>query len=42
MDHLVVQWIRIHQPMQGTRVPSLVWEEPICRRAAKPLMHHGY
>ena len=25
---LVVQWFRIHLPMQGTRVPSLVWDDP--------------
>ena len=23
---LVVQWLRIHLPMQGMQVPSLVWE----------------
>ena len=23
---LVAQWIRIHLPMQGTWVPSLIWE----------------
>ena len=23
---LVVQWLRIHLPMQGTQVQSLVWE----------------
>ena len=27
---LVVQWVRIHLPMQGTLVRSLVWEDPIC------------
>ena len=25
---LVVQWIRLHLPMQGTRVQSLVQEDP--------------
>ena len=25
---LVVQWLRIHLPMQGTQVQSLVWEDP--------------
>ena len=27
---LVVQWIRIHLPVQGTQVRSLVWEHPTC------------
>ena len=27
---LVVEWIRIHLSMQGTRVQSLVWEDPTC------------
>ena len=38
---LVAQWLRIHLPMQGTRVRSLVWEDPTCRGATKP-MHHNY
>ena len=38
---LVVQWLRICLPMQGTRVQALVREDPICRRATKP-MHHNY
>ena len=25
---LVAQWLRIHLPMQGTRIQSLVWEDP--------------
>ena len=29
-DFLVVQWIRIHLPMQGTWVVSLMQEEPTC------------
>ena len=37
---LVVQWLRIHLPMQGTRVRSLVWEDPTCRGAAKPVRHN--
>ena len=37
----VVQWLRIHLPMQGTRVWSLVWEDPTCHRATKPV-HHNY
>ena len=38
---LVAQWLRIHLPMQGTRVRSQVWEDPTCRGATKPL-HHNY
>ena len=30
---LVVQWIRIRLPMQGTQVRSLVREDPTCRGA---------
>ena len=26
--------------MQGTRVSSLVWEDPTCSRATKPVRHH--
>ena len=37
---LVAQWLRIRLPMQGTRVWALVWEDPICRRAAKPARHN--
>ena len=36
---LVVQWLRIHLPMQGTRVQSLVQEDATCFWATKP-MHH--
>ena len=35
---LVVQWIRIHQPMQGTQVWSLVQGDFTCHGATK-LMH---
>ena len=38
---LVVQWLRILLPMQGTRVRVLVWEDPTCRGATKPV-HHNY
>ena len=31
------QWIGIHLPMQGTRVRSLIWEDPTCRGATKPV-----
>ena len=27
-------------PMQGTRVRALVWEDPTCRGAAKPVCHN--
>ena len=37
---LVVQWLRIHLPLQGTRVRALVWEDPTCHRAAKPMCHN--
>ena len=37
---LVVQWIRIRLPMQGTRVRALVREDPTCRRATKPVRHN--
>ena len=30
---LVVQWLRICLPMQGTRVRALAWEDLTCRRA---------
>ena len=32
----VAQWLRIRLPMQGTRVRSLVREDPTCRGATKP------
>ena len=34
---LVVQWLRIHLPMRGTWIPSLIWEDPPCRGATKPV-----
>ena len=37
---LVVQWLRIHLPMQGTRVRALVREDPTCRGATKPVCHN--
>ena len=37
---LVVQWLRIYQPMQATRVRSLVQEDTTCCRAVKPMHHH--
>ena len=38
---LVAQWLRIHLPMQGTRVQSLVRKDPTCCGATKPV-HHSY
>ena len=38
---LVVQWLRICLPMQGTMVRALVREDPTCCGATKP-MHHNY
>ena len=38
---LVVQWLGICLPMQGTRVPALVQEDPTCCRATMPV-HHNY
>ena len=32
---LVVQWLRIHPPVQETRVRYLVLEDPTCRGATK-------
>ena len=37
---LVVQWLKICLPMQGTWVQSLVWEDPTCHRAAKPVYNY--
>ena len=36
----MVQWLRIHLPLQGTQVQSLVQEDPTCRRATKPVRHN--
>ena len=36
----MVQWLRIHLPMQGMGVWSLVWEDPICCRTTKPMCHN--
>ena len=37
---LVVQWLGICLPMQGTQVPFLVWEDPTCRGTTKPTCHN--
>ena len=34
---VVAWWLRILLPMQGTQVPSLGQEDPMCHRAAKPV-----
>ena len=34
-------WWRIHLPRQEIWVQSLIWEDPTCRRATKPV-HHSY
>ena len=36
----VVQWLRIHLPMQGTRAWSLVQEGPTLGGASKPVSHN--
>ena len=36
---LVVKWLKILLPMQGTRVQSLVWEDSTCHGATKPVCH---
>ena len=37
---LVVQWLRIRLPMQGTQVRALDREDPTCCRATKPVCHN--
>ena len=36
---LVAQRYRICLPKQETWVPSLIWEDPTCCRATKPMCH---
>ena len=38
---LVAQWLTIRVPVQGTRVQSLVQEDPTCHGATNPV-HHNY
>ena len=38
---LVFQWLRIHLPMQGTQVQSLIQKDPTCLGATKPV-HRDY
>ena len=37
---LVVQWLGIRLPMQGTWVRALVREDPTCLEATKPMCHN--
>ena len=37
---LVAQWLRICLLMQGTRVRALVWEDPTCCGANRPVSHN--
>ena len=37
---LVAQWLRIRLSMQGTRVRALVWEDPTCHGATKPVRYN--
>ena len=37
---LVAQWLRICLPMQGTRVRALVWDDPACHGATRPVSHN--
>ena len=37
---LVVQWLGVRLPMQGTRVRALVQEDPTCHRATRPVRHN--
>ena len=37
---LVAQRLRIRLPLQGIRVQALVWEDPTCRGATKPVCHN--
>ena len=39
-DSLVVQWLRVCLPVQGTQVQSLVREDSTCHRATKPVSHN--
>ena len=37
---LVAQWLRVCLPMQETRVRALVWEDPTCHGAPRPVSHN--
>ena len=34
------RWLRVCLPMQGTWVRALVWEDPTCRGATRPVSHN--
>ena len=36
----MAQWLRIRLSMQGTWVQALVWEDPTCHGATKPVLHN--
>ena len=38
---MVVQWLRIHLPMPGPWVWSLLWEDPTCCRATERVCHNS-
>ena len=37
---LVAQWLGVCLPMRGTRVRALVWEDPTCCGATKPVRYN--
>ena len=37
---LMLQWLRVHLPVQGTRVWSLIQEGTTCRETIKPMRHN--
>ena len=37
---LVAQWLRMCLPMKGTGVWALVWEDPTCHGATRPMSHN--
>ena len=37
---MVAQWLRIYLPIQGTQVRALVWEDPTCCGATRPVSHN--
>ena len=37
---LVIQWLRIYPPIQGTEVQSLLWEDSTSLGATKPLRYN--
>ncbi len=39
---LAAQWLRVHLPMQETRVRALVQEDPTCRGKIKPVCHNDW